>query len=63
MAGIGVEDGNDLGLGLPIRDVVLDDLDMEQCGGQVALELERTDAEQSLHLRQLDGDVYVERLG
>ena len=62
MACIGVKDYHNLGLGLPIRDIVHDELKVKETRRQVAFERFRCDAERNLDLCQFDWDIDVKRL-
>jgi len=45
VTGIGVKDGNDLGLGLPVRDVVRDELEVKNGRRKVSFERQVSNAE------------------
>ena len=51
----------DLGLGVPVANVILDELKVEDCRRQVAFKLQGTDAEYDFHIGQIHRDVDVER--
>jgi hypothetical protein len=51
VACIGVKNRNDLRSGLPIGDVTLDELEVENGRRQISLERQRTDAEHRFHVR------------
>ena len=53
MARICVEDGNNLSRGLPVGDVILDELKVKKRSRQIPFERQGTDAEYRFHVRQL----------
>lgn len=61
MAGICVKDHYNLGLGVPIRDIVDNELKVQESRRQIAFERQRRDAERVLDLCQFDWDIDVKR--
>jgi hypothetical protein len=61
VTGVRVKDRNDLRLGVPTGDVVLDELHVEDRGRQVPFELQGADTEHRLYLRQFHGNINVKR--
>src|SRR5262249_34064142 len=61
MAGIRVEHGDDLRLGFPLSDVVLDELKMDDRSGKIFFERQGSDAEHHLYFRQPHRNVDAKR--
>jgi hypothetical protein len=61
VARIRVKDRNNLGLGVPVGDVVLDELKVENGGWQIPFERQGTDTERHLHFCQRHRNVDVKR--
>jgi heme/copper-type cytochrome/quinol oxidase subunit 2 len=56
-----LKDRNDFRLGIPIGDVILDELHVEDRGRQVPFELQGADTEHHLHVRQFHGNINMQR--
>jgi hypothetical protein len=63
MTSVGMKYGNDLRLGIPVCNVILQDLNVEERGWQIPFEGQSAHAEYDFHFRQLHGNVDVKRLG
>src|SRR4029453_14968620 len=59
--GVGVKDRDDLRLCIPIGDVILDELHVEDRGRQVPFELQGADTEHHLHVRQFYRNINVKQ--
>src|SRR5262249_38938214 len=59
VAGIRVKDGDDLGIGLPLGDVILDEQKVKNRSGQISFERQGADTEYHLHVCQLHRDIDV----